>query len=444
MRYSPPNNNGFLAFKFIITVLFFILPFMAVIKYRFPIINIGGLSLAGSIKDALMLCFIGFSLLNIILNRIKLDAYALIIIFYLTWVFLRSVFSLAPLTESLNFLRFEMFSLLFFTLLYIQSKHYHFNFLKLHTSLTKIFFFQFLTIVTIGWVEIFDKKIRFFLYAEKANNLVTGFPGVEEVRLVSTLENPINLGVFICLGVGFISYYLLKTNRPFLLLMTVLYALPVLFLTFSRTAIGIYLIILMLIVLPITFLKSTRLKKVMLVCCFTLVSISIISYVASDDKLRSVIEKRFDQKQGSATNSISHDPRFQNWTNAYSYLNNQSLFFTLVGGGVGLSNPAGEIGTYKIENSYITVIYQTGFIGGGIYFFIIYCMFRACWKAKRLYGSDLALSTIIFTVAYVLAAMTSDLHRNNPFSFYFGYMIFLCLNICSGCLVNEKNISANA
>lgn len=398
--------------------LFAILPFLPILKYGFPIASLGDSSLTTLIKEALFICMLiaaaGES--RIFFDGIPKRCHPWLAL--LVFSTMMTIASTAPIKDAVNGLRYELMMSAFFFLYYISSKKYPANSYATFELIRKINISQFFVVCAIGYVEMFNKDIRILLYKEKAHSLVTGFPGVSEIRLVSTLENPINLGLFLCIS---LSIILSKGNQkhirwtgPALWMI----GAPVVFMTLSRLSILIYGALGAFYLIR-SLSASTLITKTFV----TLLMISTTSFAVSKIDFSEMvnldaIQKRTEQATGS--DEYKNDPRIQNWSNAFSRMSDAPVISHLFGLGIGISNPAGENDQLRIENSYISVYIQTGIVGSILWTIIISGVIR---NDNYRSPPSQTYQTKVPLLIILMGAVANDMHRNLPFSGYLWLII---------------------
>src|SRR5690606_24555416 len=183
-----------------------------------------------------------FAIVALAVRKVRLDWFSLTLAFFVLWMAIRSVCTLVPVSTAMNAFRLEALYPVFFLLFYLLAISYRVDVDELHKRASAIVTAQFVIVVAVAYVEQFDRSIRYIFYGAKADNLVTGFPGVAEIRLVSLLENPINLGLFICVALLFVFSHV-QSRRRALLPVFVAAALPVVALTFSRMAAAVFAVV---------------------------------------------------------------------------------------------------------------------------------------------------------------------------------------------------------
>lgn len=403
---------------FLFVALLIIMPYIAVLRYGFPIATIGDTSITALSKDIIALSFVVVSLI-VVVRKSKIyyfDKFELLLLAIVSYASLRIVITAATYADSLSSFRHEIFFIIFSLFFYRLCKYMHFSLERIDRVFSKVLFFNLLVVAFVGYVELFNKDILMVLYGEKANNLVTGIPGIPEIRTVSVLENPINLALFLTLSVVFFAKSKSKTELPVIALYLLI--LPLVITTLSRIFIVIY-IALFLHSLFLYFLEVTLYKKfIFLSSLFALVACSIFYFDGGvfNDISMDVAIKRVEQT--IALFKDGDDPRFKNWGLAFSELLSIPLLGPLMGLGLGISNP-GEftLNQFRIENTFLTVFIQFGLIGFFVFFMPFLIVIKSYYSTRK-FGFSPGDKYLSIFLVILIGGLSNDVHRNMPFSFY--------------------------
>lgn len=417
-RRTPSNGILNSAFYIILFLIFIIMPYIAVLRYGFPVLIIGDTSITALSKDLLTLAFIFLGAISVLskLHHLRFDKFELSLIILIVYSMLRAIATSATLANSAGSFRHEVLFIILSLVLYRLCRT---NFIS-HETIDKIFsralLINLLAVITIGYLEIANKDILAVLYGEKANSLVLGIPGIPEVRTVSTLENPINLALFLTLAVLYFAKSAPGTRYSSLFFC--LLALPLVVSTLSRFFILIYFLV-FLNISAAHFMNIALRKKFIILATITAslaflflnTDIDYLNYVSID-----IFEKRLEQ-----TFSLFEemdDPRFINWGLAINEMRSIPVLGELMGLGLGVSNPGDfSPGQFRIENTFLTVLLQLGLIGFCIFFFpfaIVTNSYRLLRKPTFVYGRKY----LYIVGAILVGGLSNDTHRNMPFSLY--------------------------
>lgn len=397
---------------------FFVMPYISVLRYGFPIVVLGDTSLTALTKDVFVVFFVAIgAFLSFVQSKsMRFDKLELSLIVLILLAFLRALITTATFFQAVASFRHEIFFVVFSLVLYRLCKMRMISPGQVDHIFSSVLFFNVIVVIGIGYVEMANKDFLSVLYGDKANNLVTGIPGMPEIRAVSTLENPINLALFINLGIFYFLASAPKVRVRYIFLG--LFALPLVVATLSRVFILMYVI--GLLYSMGSYLKSLPLQRAILLSSILIVAIfSVVGYVDLDyAEFISVdaLEKRFDQTL-SFFDSMD-DPRFDNWKIAFKEFGSPPVLGELMGMGLGVSNP-GEIlpGQFRIENTFLTVLLQLGGIGF-IVFFLPFFLVVFCYLLLPRARSFFARKYIYIVLIVLVGGVTNDTHRNMPFSLY--------------------------
>jgi O-antigen ligase len=259
-----------------------------------------------------------------------------------------------------------------------------------------------------------------------------GIPGFERVRIASTLGNPINLGVFLDLGILSSIYFIETSNKKTVKLLCSLFIplfIFVILLTLSRTAFGSSLLILSFYSIYKIYTTKSSFKKTIFLSLIVLsiIFFMIIIYNAKEGAL--ILLRIF---QSVDTSYIGQDPRLEKWDTIMDQLS-ENIFFLLFGMGLGNSGTSGLSGNYIIiENAYLSILYELGLVGLFLFIAIIFIFLTNAFIIyKKIIDPNIksfALVSLLYLFAYLFAGLFMDIHVNNPFSFYFWLFLSLILS----------------
>jgi hypothetical protein len=325
--------------------------------------------------------------------------------------------------NSLNAFRFQFLALLYiFFALVVYSIKSESPIISLNLFI-KITLILSILISLLSLYEIYNPDIRYFLYGSAYDGFgnVLSIPGAKNVRTVSTLRNPINLGLFLIFSIILAIYGLKEANLRKLAIISIPLNTVATIFTLSRICYVLLVIILLIYFIHSTFVLGHIKIQTFLIFFFIILSV-LIYFIQSDlsEELKIVLI-RIDQLRSAFGNKS--DPRIQNWISAINHIID-FIPFILVGTGLGMSNPASlAVNEYMIENSFITIFFELGLFGLVLFIIIIHRFFHNSIAIHKR-DKNMGLFFILFLVFFLLASMTSDLHRNNPMSTYFYFLFF--------------------
>lgn len=406
---------------FAIGLLFLLMPYIAVLKHGFPLVKLGDSSLTALVKDVLIVYVIaiGVPIILSAKNCFKVDTFEATVCLLLILAATKTIISTATPLQALTSFRHEFLFTIFALVLYRLCRIGVLQTASIQRIFSKILALNLIVVVLIGYFEIANKEILEILYGEQAMNLVTGIPGIPQIRSVSTLENPINFALFLTLCVTYFSATAPRVTARHIFIAAA--ALPLLLATFSRIFVVLYSLILITLLVRY-YIRSTIVGKISLgalVIAATITALNAISSTAHEIDIYELIEARIEQTVDGIQSR--DDPRFDNWDAAFKYLNSFPVVGPIGGLGLGVSNPGNfEQGQFRIENSFLTIYLQLGVLGLLLFLMptgmAILLILKKKMPAEG--GRSLAIVLII-----LLGGLTNDSHRNMPFSFY----LWICL-----------------
>lgn len=389
-----------------VLAIFLLSPFLGMLASRVPI-NIGGIPITGAIKELLQAITI-FSLLFLIFAQGRIfKSYIAVISF----VFLLVMFFTILRVDSLS-LYFEAFRLQF---------GYIFIFILLLITkceivdvelLLKILSIQLFIVLIVGFMEYLNPAVITILYGIPKTEMSNVTLAIGE-RLISTMENPINLGAFLCIGI--IAYYcFIKKNKYFHFYFWPVWggALLEVGFTFSRTAIIAYVFISFIITID-------RVKKkdlgIILIILFPILGWIFFGFNLDID-VSAIMDRLSILLSGDA---ITGNQRIYNWNTAFS--NFKSFGDYLFGLGLGVSNPTFDKGGLIIENSFLTYFIDAGFIGALVYLIINVIFVFKIITVKTGYR----VFFFGFYSVFFIFSLANDFNRNFPFVFYYWMFFYI-------------------
>lgn len=280
--------------------------------------------------------------------------------------------------------------------------------------MNKIFLAQLILAVSVGVFEFFDQSILMSLYG-KALEDMSHVTWMSSVRLISLLGNPINLGAFIviCMSFQVHGFFEKKPIKQIALLALMFFSLFVVIFTLSRLAL-ICFIALFFLIFIFLLLRKNYLSIIMILLPIIWVvfhfDLSNIDFGVLADRFGNMLDD----------NEYSGNLRVYHWLIALQKIDNP--FFYLWGLGLGKSNPAEEMvlmhEALLIENSFLTVFVETGFIGLVLYLWCVSRSLKLSWLYFKNNGNP---AFLIFYIIFIIFSFGNDFNRNMPFSFYFWF-----------------------
>lgn len=412
-------NNHLLFFP--IYFLLFLLPFLPLLSEFFLIKVFDNYTLIGFTKEVLIFLFIfnGFSVLMIRKNLfLKVDVVSLTILAFFIYGFAHVLITEASFRNSINNFRLIYLNQLLSVMLILLFIN-----LRKKPNIDLIFIIILISTVFVSLFGLYEKLFNpdiINLYKLNFDSVEknTGIVGFPRVRIVSTLGNPINLSMFMVVGIIALIYSksvsILRSN--FILIFFYTLFITILLMTLSRTG---YLSLLgvFLMYMSIIFFSN---KKLLLyyISIIGLFALLLYYIIVNNDLLLYRVQQMIDFEYVS-----TNEPRLENWSYLLSILLKDKVYL-MWGLGLGNAGTSGLEGNKAIvENSFIAIFYELGFIGLIFFLRIIYLFSKnsVIIIKNSIHYKDkiLGWAALMYLVAFLLSSLFMDSYLNNPFNFYF-------------------------
>lgn len=289
-----------------------------------------------------------------------------------------------------------------FGLVYFAFKNFSLNNLNLKTS-KKMLALALSLIVLTGLAQVFKPDVLNYLgYQSSPVKAISTVDGTELVRVQSLLRGPNPLGAFLLipLGLAIFSYKRLIKNKKLLIL--ALGCLVCLVLTWSRSAwLGLGLI---LIIKTLSIFKLNN-KKVLISGSAILVGLAItLSVYAKTDSFKTIF---LHDKPGVGGISSSDDDRRASYKNALNLITHKPL-----GLGIADAGPASvrsNSGVNIVENYYLQIFLQTGWLGGMLFLTISLVVLVNLLKSKNQQALALVASFLALSLVGIMQPVWADI-----------------------------------
>lgn len=364
------------------------------------------------------LIFINYLLLakklgtNIINNK-KIWIYMFFFLLYV-WVILLSVFASGSYEEIYLFIPYNILSYL---LLGIEMIVILNSFNKLQFFLKYIFVVTFLTGPVVGLIQYFNREM--FYQA----------PYFDSRRLVTlNLFDP-NYAILPLLLTIILNIYFLNKSKKIiyiaLLYSTILITLAAMFLTLSRSGVGVTVLSFLLSFFLFRWYRKFSVLKIL----FVIIGIVGLLLVASNGNFFETISS--DDRLNDTGNA---DSRFHQWYYAYKLVNDNNLVL-----GLGKKDYILEIGNLSgqymtTHNLFLHIFVQRGLLGLTflliLLLFIYVKLFRSYYmysKCKNIELLDITSTVIVGLTAYLCMAMT----LSDSVGFYIWFYLAITLIVTS-------------
>lgn len=279
-------------------------------------------------------------------------------------------------------------------------------------------------VVVVGLLERLNPEPIYALYGEHLTpHLQVSFEGGNATRLISTMGNPINLGLQMCIVITAGLYFMHSTakempvdNRVLCGLVVILSA-EVLFFSYARTA---YVVLAGTIaafyLAQILFTKGKRKKKIVL--------LSILGSVVLVAILFMLLDKGVAARFGNiGLDNLLQNARFSRAYKAFSKVEN--TLWTMVFGH-GAAGVTGATNQYVFEFGYASLLYESGILGMLMFAIPVGKSVYLTIKAIKKEHQDhlLMLAYCCFPVIFCLAMLTEDVYFQIPVVLYFWLGVF--------------------
>ncbi|WP_261857303.1 O-antigen ligase family protein [Photobacterium sanguinicancri] len=371
-------------------------------------------------KDIINFILFLLSLVYLFFNKHSYNRATLNFFFVFVLYFSLHLVSYTTIDNVIDGLRFQLIYLLTFIFLALSA---NLSYDRMFLLIVKTLFYSGCVVVFIGVFEYFEPSIIEKIYGVPQSEI----PNIRlpvGYRLISTMLNPINLGVYVCFVVS--SGYLLYRKRLVnsgIFFMTCFLSLAVNFFTLSRLAFLAF-VVMLLVIIFLELKRSVRFFVLMLpIICITLFYSAGYLY-DNLDNIR-VIER---MTSSFDSNTLSNNSRLDNWMFSLSYLDTAFKFFW--GLGLGVVRAGGDENTLLAENMFVGLLLEFGFIGVCLFVSFFVLLFVNNKSLKKI-DVDLYYFNILFFGCFFIMSLGNDMYTNYPFVLYF--WLFSCYLISFGC-----------
>jgi O-antigen ligase len=289
-----------------------------------------------------------------------------------------------------------------FGLVYFAFKNFNLKSLNLKTS-KKMLTLTLGLIILVGLAQAFKPDVLNYLgYQSSPVKALSTVDGTWLVRAQSLLRGPNPLGAFLLipLSLAIFNYKSLIKNKKLLIL--TLGCLVCLVLTWSRSAwLGLGLI---LIIKALSIFKLNN-KKVLISGSAALVGLALgFSVYAKTDSFKTVF---LHDKPGVGGASTSDDDRLRSYKNALNLIAHKPL-----GLGIADAGPASvrsNSGVNIVENYYLQIFLQIGWLGGMLFLTISLAVFINLLKSKNQQALALVASFLALSLVGIMQPVWADI-----------------------------------
>ncbi|MEZ9322784.1 O-antigen ligase family protein [Vibrio sp. 10N.286.51.E5] len=384
-----------------------------VVSFRFESFGISFLSSA--IKDVIWAIIVLFSFAYTIrVSKKEVDLPLLVLFVYLLY-YCFHLYSYVPFSDAINGIRYNVPNIVLVVLLLNLARNDRFVYDV--NLFAKLIIILGALQALIGLVEFFYADIIGVIYGvdkEQMNHvtLAAGF------RLISLFRNPINYGIFLNFSLASLLYFRLK-GKVGLLIFIVIYLLILfnIFFTLSRMALVSSTLLTLLF-----FIYRLRKQPIKYAFFFSILMFFAFSMVVYFYHMILALDLKVIERVAGIANieTYTENIRVLHWIDAIKHMDN--VFYQLLGLGAGVSIPGDSRG-FNIENSYVTIFVELGYLGLTLFLVVLLNFFyRLC------YVRDIDCQFYIMSLMLVFLVMstTNDMIRNYPFSFWFWMTFYFC------------------
>ena len=415
------RSSTFRIIERLILLLFAISPFITVINaVAFK---------AGWIKDfiCILICLL------VLMNRaISFNKSYLGILVYFVFVCMGLL-----ITEELSIAaKFDLFRyrveyMITFLLLFSCYRLSSEETLELGRKALKVIYISSGIVALVGLIEFINPSLVHSIYGNNLTVHISLFLGGERTnRLMSTMANPINLGLQMGIGTVTAFYFFYqqdskRSRNKLAIAASILLFLFIAFLTYSRTA---YVSILSIIAsFFLINLLSGKKKLKRYIPIIVLIGVIAIGIYLIGSRYSSITHRINSVNLDSYTNNT----RFNRASNVFGDIINNP-FKLIFGSGVGAI--VGGSGQYVFELGFASLVYESGIIN--LVIFLVYIIrsikFAISNTKKNNNNSVLTVVLASFNVGFFIAMFAEAVYAQYPYTLFFWFCIILSEKIRLG------------
>ena len=406
--------------KLLFYLVYFLLlvpPFISIAEHF-----IGGI---GWIKEAICICICLISLGSAKLTNYTVPALCYVIL-VLIGIIIGQNYSFIAVFDSI---RYRSMYIITFILLFSCVNKRTVRIEKYADTVFHIMFIIGMIVALIAIVEIIDPLRVYSIYG---NNLTLHryiiINGKKYVRLISTLSNPINLGLQMVISMSSAIYLIFdkkyiykKVWHRLIYLSGAMLFIFIIILTYSRTAyIALMGTVFSFFVIRIFYKNSRKRKKFLQIIGMLLAALMLTFIIGTNENLSTRISH---MSIGDFKESI----RYREVLETFQKSNGNIINYFL---GFGIGVHIGDGGQHIFELGYASLLFESGAIGLGIFVWYIITAFRICKKVISSsavnYRLELLANTFFSIIGGFICSMISeDTYMQLPYCLYFWLSIFM-------------------
>ncbi|WP_138374038.1 MULTISPECIES: O-antigen ligase family protein [Oscillospiraceae] len=395
--------------QILICLLIIIIPLTSVLS---SIIGI-----AGAIKDFICLLLCAYAVLK---WRNQILWVSLCPILYFLLVILGAIFN-DNIFESVRYrCEFAIAFALFFSALKLNKKNRE----LLIKSIIYTIYFIGVVVALIAVIEFFNPNLVHRIYGNNLTQHMSLIFGTNtSSRLISTMANPINLGLQMSISCAaslglFFCDSTSRKSKIIYICSSLLFVWVIAF-TYSRTAYFVVAVIFFSFLL--LQLRTVKIQKKVLICAFGIIALVILyQFIMNNATLSARIGNISFQE-------FSTNIRFNRAVSAFE-ASDKTLWGYLFGFGIG--DTVGESGQYIFEFGLASLLYETGIASLIIYIIVIvkaiiscrYILNQECYTLFEKVAASMFLSVIL---GFCAAMATEDVYMQLPYNMYLWLSVFV-------------------
>lgn len=395
--------------KFLICSLIVILPLTSVLS------NIIGI--AGWIKDFICLFLCGYAFLKFRNTLLFISIYPIL---YSILVIIASIFS----GNILDSIRYRCEYAIAFALIFSSIKLKKGDTEKFLKIIISSIFYIGLIVAIVAVIEYFNPSLVHSIYGNSTKlHLSLLFGSDVSNRLLSTMANPINLGLQMAISCSSALSLLFcekkKKKYRILYFFSIFLFLWVLAFTYSRTA---YFVVTLIFFAFVLFKIRTAkiLQKVLIIIGGIIFLFFLYKFVMNSSTLSIRIGNINFQE-------FSNNLRFSRAVEAFTNID-KGIIGYLFGNGIGKA--IGESGQYVFEFGYASLVYETGILSLLIFFLVISKAIISGYYILKAENYSMAEKVFISAFLSIIcgfgaAMVTEDVYMQLPYNMYLWLSIFI-------------------
>ncbi len=287
----------------------------------------------------------------------------------------------------------------------------------------QILFISGIVVALIGMIELINPNLIYALYGDRlTSHLIVAFENSTATRLISTMSNPINLGLQMCLTITAGLFFISEKDKKITIRHRIITAIGmaisvlVLFYTYARTAYVVIVgVVLFFCLSQILFASNRKNKKMMTIILIGIVTTGFLFLLLNEN-----IAARFGNMR---LENLLANARFARAYNAFSSADNNIISILF---GHGASRILGSSRQYVFEMGYASLLFESGILS--LLLFGIPVV-KSCLSTIRAIRNTqtshvLILTYCCFVVVFCFAMITEDVYFQLPVVLYFWLGVF--------------------